>query len=57
MHQVEYLEAISTTNSLLFCENTEDLEKCLSKAKTFDFKKYSSPKCTMDEEIIKFLGD
>jgi len=54
-HQVEFLEAVSESGSVIYCR-LEELEKTLKMAKTFKFKRYIRPECRIHEKIIRFLN-
>lgn len=56
-HQVEYLEAMAKeTTSLIYCPKIKDLEKAITKAKSYKPPKYRKPECQMHNAIQNLLG-
>lgn len=57
-HQVQIAEAFASKNCVLHCENLEDLEEIVRKAKTYSFSEYHTPERNIEDIILNFLhGD
>lgn len=55
-HQVEFLEAMAQeTSALLYCPDVLELASFLEKARTHTFSIYKTPRCTIAQQIKKFL--
>lgn len=54
-NQTDLVNKLSEEHYLISCENLGELEKTISKAEKYKFRKYSSPKCGIAEYIIEFL--
>jgi len=53
--QSDLVEKLSGNGYLIACGNLSDLEGCIEKARKFKFKKYTSPKCRVQDYILEFL--
>jgi beta-1,4-N-acetylglucosaminyltransferase len=56
-HQTDLINALSSRNYIMACNNISDLKKSIEKIREYIFVKYESPKCNIAEEIIKFIGE
>ena len=55
VHNPDIVIKLSEDRHILWCENLEHLNTYIQRAKTEKFKKYSAPKCTIQNEIKRFL--
>lgn len=54
-HQQQIAEAFEQKQIVLACEDTEQLEEYINKAKDYDFKPYISPEGVIQDIIIDFI--
>ena len=55
IHNPDIVNEFSRQGYLLNCKKVGDLEKIIRKAKTYNFKKYTSGECKIADYIIDFL--
>lgn len=53
LHQEELLKVLEDAGHIIWCKDLNDLESCITAAKTFAPKKYQKPESKIAEDIIK----
>lgn len=56
-HQQDIAKKLSRDGYLLCCMFPGQIVEYIKKAKVFEFRDYVSPKCTIADKILEFLGD
>jgi len=54
-HQWDLLKKLEDEKYLIWCKNVSKIRDSIVLSRTFKYRKYVIPKCTINEDIIKFL--
>jgi beta-1,4-N-acetylglucosaminyltransferase len=54
-HQDDLLKKLSSDQYILWCKDLSELRGFIELSKSFQFRQYIKPECTMDKVIIDFL--
>lgn len=54
-HQWDFISKLEEEGHVLWCKDIKQIGQMIKKARTMKFKRYTPPKCTIHEEIFRFL--